>query len=78
MINRIMKNNAMKSLQKDLDKLDRTRSYADVSVIADKSYIPDDTKLFSLCVPRVPSTLYQRVRFPEFLFLFRFCHDRKP
>lgn len=44
MINRIMKNDAMKSLQKDLDRLDRTRSYADVSVIADKSYISDYTK----------------------------------
>lgn len=48
MINRIMKNNAMKSLQKDLDRLDRTRSYAGVFVIADKSYIPDDTKEHTL------------------------------
>ena len=44
MINRIMKKNAMKSLQKDLNRLDRTRSYADVSVIAGKSYIPDDAE----------------------------------
>ena len=44
MINRIMKNNAMKSLQKDLVRLDRTRSYADVSVIAGISYIPDDSE----------------------------------
>ena len=50
MINRIMKNNAMKSLQKDLDRLDRTRSYADVSVIAGKSYIPDDTEEHKLDV----------------------------
>ena len=39
-----MKNNAMESLQKDLDRLDRTRSQADVSVIAGKSYIPDDAE----------------------------------
>ena len=39
-----MKKNAMKSLQKDLNRLDRTRSYADVSVIAGKSYIPDDAE----------------------------------
>ncbi len=39
-----MKKNAMKSLQKDLNRLDRTRSYADVSVIAGKSFIPDDAE----------------------------------
>lgn len=54
MINRIMKNNAMKSLQKDLDRLDLTRSYADVSVIAGKSYIPDDTKEHTLDIYYVP------------------------
>ena len=60
MINRIMKNNAMKSLQKDLDRLDRTRSYADVSVIADKSYIPDDTKEHTLDVYYVAEALLSR------------------
>ena len=54
MINRIMKKNAMKSLQKDLDRLDLTRSYADVSVIADKSYAPGDVEEHKLDVYYVP------------------------
>lgn len=54
MINRLIKKNAMKSLQKDIARLDRTRSYNNVVVIPDKSYIPDDSNDHNLDIYYVP------------------------
>ncbi|HAW15701.1 MAG TPA: hypothetical protein DCW41_03245 [Clostridiales bacterium] len=54
MINRIIKNSAIKSLQKDLSRLDKTREFSDVRKETDIPYVRDAEDERSLDVYYVP------------------------